>query len=138
MNEIKKAIELMKNEENCIMRNKQGCDRKCNKCNLVKTDAELILAYETAVSVLEKQLNGGWILVSERLPNEKECNRFDDIRHPNYRKFLCTIKIADYESQIRELYLSKIFGWKYGPEDYNEYVIAWQPLPEKYREVENE
>ncbi len=89
--------------------------------------------------VRKKQLNSGWIPVSERLPNEEECNKHKtDELSANYRKFLCTIKIQDYESQTRELYFSEIWGWKYGAEDYNKYVIAWQPLPEPYKEVEDE
>lgn len=86
------------------------------------------------LKVLEKQKSGGWIAVSERLPNEEECNKFD-MMYANHRKFLCTIKIADYEPQTRELYFSKISGWKYGAEDYNNYVTAWQPLPEPFKEV---
>lgn len=87
--------------------------------------------------VVEKQLNGGWIPVSERLPNKEECNKFD-FKHPNHRKFLCTIKIKDYEPQVRELYLSHTDDWKFGPESYSKYVTAWQPLPEPYVEGENE
>lgn len=86
---------------------------------------------------LEKQLNGGWIPVSERLPNEEECNKFD-VTHPNARKFLCTIKVANYEPQVRTIYFSEIVGWKYSAQDYNEYVIAWQPLPPAYKEVEDD
>jgi len=86
------------------------------------------------IKKFDKENNNGWIPVSNRLPNKKECNKFDDCMHSNYRKFLCTIKIADYEPITRELYYSKIFGWKYGPSDYNKYVIAWQPLPEPYKE----
>ncbi|OZV12324.1 hypothetical protein CIW83_09515 [Tissierella sp. P1] len=89
---------------------------------------------ELAINILEKQLKDKWIPVSERLPNDTECNEFDDM-HPNHRKFLCTIKIADYEPQIRVLFLSEVFGWKYGADDYNKYVIAWKPLPELYKEV---
>ena len=87
-----------------------------------------------AIKTLEKQLTNSWIPVSERLPNDEECNKFD-LMHPNHRKFICTIKIADYEPQTRELYFSEIFGWKYGPEDYNKYVIAWMSIPESYKEV---
>lgn len=103
--------------------------RKCFDGNCVGSENDKIDCNEFK--------NGGWIPVSERLPNEEECEKFD-IGHPNSRKFLCTIKIGDYEPQIRELYFSKLFGWKYGPEDYNEHVIAWQPLPESYKEGSNE
>ena len=78
-----------------------------------------------------------WIPVKERLPSEKECNEFK-IEHPNYRSFLCTIKIADYEPQTRTMFFSAKTGWSYSADDYNEYVLAWQPLPPAYKEVENE
>lgn len=80
----------------------------------------------------EKQLNNGWIPVSERSPNEEECNLYE-VMHPCHRQFICTVKIGEYEPQTRQLFFSKVFGWKYGPEDYNEHVIAWQPLPEVWK-----
>jgi hypothetical protein len=89
------------------------------------------------IQALEHQNKDRWIPVSERLPNDTECNEFDDM-HPNHRKFLCTIKISDYEPQIRVLFLSEVFGWKYGADDYNEYVVAWKPLPESYKEIDYE
>ncbi|MDF2879564.1 MAG: hypothetical protein K0R54_121 [Clostridiaceae bacterium] len=82
--------------------------------------------------IIKKQF--GWIPVKERLPSEEECKKFD-IKHPNYRSFLCTIQITDYEPQTRTIFFSEIFGWKYGAEDYNKYITAWQPLPEPYKEV---
>lgn len=113
MNEIEKAIEHMK-----------------ERLRLAVYGGSTAISTEVAylvLKVLEKQKNDGWIAVSERLPNEEECNKFD-LEHPNYRTFLCTIQIADYEPLTRELYYSKICGWKYGAEDYNNYVTAWQPL----------
>jgi hypothetical protein len=62
--EIEKAIELMKNEVNCILR-ASNCDRECEKCDLVKTDTELLAAYEKAINALERQLNNGWIPVTD-------------------------------------------------------------------------
>ena len=80
----------------------------------------------------ERQLNNGWIPVSERLPNEEECNLYD-VTHPCHRKFMCTVKVGNYEPQTRKLFFYDIFGWKYGLGDYNEYVMAWQPLLEPYQ-----
>lgn len=76
------------------------------------------------------EYNNGWIPCSERLPSESECEKYE-IQHPCHRQFMCTIKIKD-SVQTRQLFYSKVFGWKYGPEDYNKYVIAWQPLPQPY------
>ncbi len=78
--------------------------------------------------------NSGWIPISERLPNDEECDKYDN-SHPLSRKFLCTIKIGDFNPEPRLMFFSKVFGWKYGADDYNKYVIAWQPLPEPYKEV---
>lgn len=109
--------------------------------NIKPYPGNIVVAENTSYLVrlikkFDKANNNGWIPVSERLPSKGECSTFD-VTHPNYRKFLCTIKIADYELITRELYFSKIFGWKYGPEDYNEHVIAWQNLTEPYKEVLN-
>lgn len=82
----------------------------------------------------ENTFNTNWISVNERLPSDEECSKFDNL-HPLSRKFLCTIKIGDFNPEPRLLFYSKVFGWKYGADDYNEYVIAWQPLPEPYKEV---
>lgn len=88
-------------------------------------------AFGVAIAVLEAQQENKWVPVSERLPNEEECNIYE-AEHPCHREFICTIKIGDYEPQTRQLFFSKVFGWKYGPGDYNEYVTAWRPLPEPW------
>lgn len=84
--------------------------------------------------LLEKQLRDKWIPVSERLPNEEELKKFKGL-HPNRGKFICTIQVLDLEPQVRSIYYDRLLGWLYEGENYNEYVIAWQPLPEPYKEV---
>ena len=43
---LPRAFELMNIEMECILRNYHGkCDRKCEKCDLVQKDTDLIEAY---------------------------------------------------------------------------------------------
>jgi hypothetical protein len=97
----------------------------CNECNRN-------IAKNTAIEALEKQMMDRWIPITERLPNEEECNIYT-VMHPYYRQFICTIEIKS-EVQTRQLFYSKVFGWEYGPEDYNKFVTAWKPLTEPYKE----
>ena len=120
MNKQEKALEILK-----------GLELTTGNSNILKEPLQL------AISALTQQLNDGWISVSERLPNEEECNIYEAM-HPCHRQFICTVKIGEYEPQTRQLFFSKIFGWKYGPEDYNEHVIAWQPLPPAWKGENNE
>ena len=100
------------------------------------------LALNDAITALQEkqEREKGWIPVSRRLPNKEECEKYDK-RDPCYRKFVCTVKFNngfDNFYQTRKLYFSEVFGWKYEAEDYNEFVIAWQPLPEPYKDGEND
>lgn len=127
-------------------------ETKLNKSELNKKDVKNLLDFtfklkegneenEELISKMAKRLkafeenifNIGWISVNKRLPSDEECSKYDNL-HPLNRKFLCTIKIGDFNPEPRLLFYSKVFGWKYGPEDYNEYVTAWQSLPEPYEE----
>jgi len=147
MNEIEKAICVIQDDMDAYEANTKDEQIDCYiEIGLVnETDRESYRdnykekfeACKLAIKALEKQVNNGWIPVSERLPNNEECYKFDK-NHPSRRKFLCSIKIKNYEPITRELHFSEIFGWKYGPADYNKYVIAWQELPEPYKEGENE
>lgn len=53
--EFKQAYELMNVELECVRRASWGlCDRKCEKCNLVQKDSDLIEAYQMAKFALQK------------------------------------------------------------------------------------
>lgn len=59
------AVEVIKNEKMCVERNINGCDRLCNKCDLVLPDKEVLNAFDAAIKALEANR---WISVDERLP----------------------------------------------------------------------
>lgn len=86
---------------------------------------------DMAITALEKQINGGWIPCSERLP--------EDLNDKNIDCFLVTdgflIWMAYYNSEI---------GWQFAEctnsrnkIDWTE-IIAWQPLPQPYTENRKE
>ena len=69
-----------------------------------------------AIEALEKQLNGGWIPVSERLPKENE---------------EVLITLAHGKATWAYLYQGE---WNTMFSTYpRERVIAWQPLPEPFK-----
>lgn len=78
-----------------------------------------------AISALEKQLNNGWISCSERLPDKSG-------------DYLCW---EEYESGEFGIFVEEVDcdqickAWNI---DNNERIIAWQPLPESYKDVSNE
>ena len=69
--------------------------------------------------ILEKQLNNGWIPANEKLPKRS-----------------IPVLVSDKQENvcIRAI-TSEIKGKKYWSQDKYD-VIAWQPLPPAYREVE--
>ena len=98
----------------------------CERENYAK-DGVYYYFMSLAISALEKQQNGSWIPVIERLP---ECD---------YNRLVTT--------ENSEIYTSKFYGYgeecqgfKEFPdgvweiEAYGETVIAWQALPEPYKE----
>lgn len=52
---IDKAIELMKVERECVVRNDRGvnCDRDCANCDLLQKTSDIIEAYDTVIDTLE-------------------------------------------------------------------------------------
>ena len=112
---------MNKQIEELIQRLKEP-DYQFYGCELCKSEAEL------AISALEKQLNNGWIPVSKKMPE------FDQN---------CLVT-----TDTEEVFTSKFFGYGEEYQGYREYpegvweinqcdleVIAWQSLPEPYKEV---
>jgi len=109
-NEIKKAIEDLERQES----NGEDCEVSYDSCEL-------------AIQALKKQLNGGWTPVKERLPeNDADC--------------LVTTGNGEIVASEFYGYGGECQGFKEFPEGfweidtYGETVIAWQPLPEPYKE----
>lgn len=86
---------------------------------------------DLAIQALEKQLNGGWIPINEKSP------KFDI-------NYLVTTENGDVFTSKFYGYGEECQGFKEFPEgvwevdELGETVIAWQPLPEPYKEVEGE
>ena len=89
----------------------------------------LILARQA----LEKQLNGGWIPVSERLPNNCGLGVLLTIENKFQQRKVIQGFTGYMEKGKLEFHTNdkttNLEIWK---------VIAWQPLPKPYKEVENE
>lgn len=49
----RRAIEIMETEIACIRRASNGCDRKCEVCDLLMDTDELLLAYAEAINSIE-------------------------------------------------------------------------------------
>lgn len=47
-----RAIEVIQNEKKCVLRNIRGCDRRCEYCDLVLPDEEVLTAYDMAMEAL--------------------------------------------------------------------------------------
>jgi len=121
--EIEKAIYVMKNIKHLLV------DVIGNKNNEKELDM--------AISALEQQLNGGWIPVTERLP---EKNGHYLVTYHEWSKgeylpkfdFTCEKILRFYcgEFEMPVCCNDKI------EQDIGREVLAWMPLPEPYREEE--
>ena len=129
MNDIEKAIKIMKYNKHLLGFPEQGETWK---------ECANTIACDIAISALEKQLNGGWISVSERLPEEFGCYlvawRPLNLTAEDIIKNTGTVP---HYYEILTFYNAFVDGWD-DIEQCDEYeILAWQPLPEPYKEVEN-
>ena len=96
--------------------------------------------YVLAISALEKQLNGGWIPVSERLPqNNEHILLFLKDEKGKTAQVVGYLYHSDNENFKNLNGEFKSFdGDDLAPNFLNkECVVAWQLLPEPYKEVEH-
>ena len=130
MNDAERAIEDLK-DINTILKTQHMC--KVLDDELTKKDVEdyksRFASVNLAISALEKQLNGGWIPVSERLPEKEDIYQVT-IKYKNFAGIHLTVRTAIYENEKWNIHGSQ-------PVISNRKIIAWQPLPEPYKEVEN-
>lgn len=80
-----------------------------------------------------KEYNGGWIPCSERLPKEGEnvLVWYEYFRYGNYNRLYQTIGIS-------YTYRGEWSGFVDGSSGWTDLkIIAWQPLPEPYKERDN-
>ena len=117
MNDIEKAIEILK-------------DIYPSPKQIITGEYPHVAdSIDLAISALEKQLNGGWIPVSERLPEKEDIYQVT-IKYENFAGIHLTVRTAIYENEKWNIHGSQ-------PVISNRKIIAWQPLPEPYKEVEN-
>ena len=82
-----------------------------------KTDADSFIA--------------SWIPVTQSLP-EGHTNPVTQ----DYYEYICTVHIGNVDT-VRCLKFGKGHWWNWG-EVYDDYVVAWQPLPDPFKPYEKE
>ncbi len=84
--------------------------------------------FKAAISALQQQLTGGWIPITERMPDMKECQANDC-------RFIVTDGNRRYQDwfDYEDSYFDRCECNGLGLKKDN-CVIAWQPMPEPYRE----
>lgn len=108
----------------------EPCCDECEKCQNAYDEG-----YEFGITTQRPQ--GEWISVSERLPDEKLFNPSGSDFGFDFEEVLCTTVWKD----VRAYKFGKPIGhdkphfWL-GGGIMDEYVIAWQPLPEPYKKDE--
>ncbi|HHV09991.1 MAG TPA: DUF551 domain-containing protein [Clostridiales bacterium] len=85
-------------------------------------------ALDTAISALQLQLTGGWIPVSERLPEEKINPVTSD-----YFEYECTAYWGYGRVDVRHYKFGDGHWWN-SPSCVDAYVVAWRERPEPYKE----
>lgn len=98
-------------------------------------------AVGTAIACIERQLNNGWIPVSERLPEatDRYLVTYHEWSDGVYLPKFNDIYVRIWRYKIEPQYT----GWVYptcldmnAEKDTHREVLAWQPLPEPYKEAD--
>jgi hypothetical protein len=116
MNEIEKAIKLL-----------EKCREEIQNC--YGKDTELTIK----ITNFTENYNGGWVSVSERLPEICGLNALLTIENVFNQRQVIRGFTGYMENGKLEFHTHDI-----GVNLHNWSVIAWQPLPEPFKGVENE
>lgn len=117
-------------------------EQKKQKCLKMKIGRSSFMEFLEVLDEVEKEHNNGWIPCSERLPEAKE-KRFGNKQKRT--EVLVTlrnglVKEMTFEFATKEFWEAgdenQIEHWKEDANDSGCEVIAWQPLPEPYKESE--
>lgn len=123
---IEKAIEVLRDFERCVKVKADGAYETIDFVN----------AKETAISALEHQLTNGWIPVTEP-PTEygtylvawiPSGHTAEDIKQATKSDAAHYYEMLEYDPEADE-------EWEAIEQCDSYKIIAWQPLPEAYREV---
>jgi hypothetical protein len=91
-----------------------------------------------AISALEQQLTGGWTPISEQWPDKSGyyLTTYHEWTDGNYlpKYDTTSVKVLRYQDAIFRL---PVCCDKQAEQDTHREVVAWQPLPEPYKEVLN-
>lgn len=115
--EFKRAVELIRIEKKCVMRNATStCDRDCVKCDLVQEDTDLIEAFQMAIFALEKIIN------------EEDVTVWEDM-YQVYRKTGNTMTLLASDMSIENvvIFIEAWFGRNYNDQE-SSLVVSRQPL----------
>ena len=84
------------------------------------------------IQEVAEEYNGGWIPCSERLPEDGTdvLVQFEYYRYGNYNRLFQTIGISYTYNGEWSGFVNGSSGWS------DLRIIAWQPLPEPYKEKE--
>lgn len=117
----KEAINVLKNEIKCVLRN--SCERiECASCELVMPIEQILSAYDMAISALREQEERRWIPVKERLPAES-----------GYYLVAYRDKFSGNKLISIDFYTKCVAG-EWWENDFGRTAICWMPLPEPPKE----
>ena len=82
-------------------------------------------ALERVIAYLKQQLTDGWIPCKSKLPDKVHMKYLVTMKHKHFN---------EYYIDCRNLYSDYQFEFENNFERHNWDVVAWQPLPEPYKE----
>ena len=110
------------------MTNKEAIEILSNRLNTYYCTDEDLQALDLAIKALEERPQDEWVLITERLPDYMEDT-------------LVTIQVNNREPKVRSGFYAHGYFHNDNGDTWNwndPEVKAWMPLPEPYKEAENE